>query len=308
MSARPLPSVPPALSEADSVLWQALVQQRCGLHFSASRLRLLRQSLWERLRLTGIATYGAYYQHLTGHPAGAREWAALLELLLNHETSFWRHQPSFEALTGHVLPALLQAAPRHTPLAMWSAGCAMGQEPYSLAMAYLDTLRPYAGAGLLSPESPLLPPAAVKILGTDISHQALERARRGRYKAHEMRHLSATYRQRYFLLTSQDDGPVYQVGPQVQTLVEFAYVNLHDFFTYPPPYAAGTSWGFEVIFCQNVLIYFSPENRLAIVQRLCQCLRPGGYAFLGPADILGLKLPGLRAVRFGDALLYQRLP
>lgn len=303
-----LPLAPPELLVHEEHLWQALVQQRCGLHFSESRMRLLRQSLWERTQHGGFSTYSHYYQYVTTHPAGGHEWTALLELLLNHETSFRRHQPSFAALIGHVLPALLGTGHRGAALHMWSAGCAMGQEPYSLAMAYLDYISPFLSLGLLPQGSSLTGTAAVRILGTDISHQTLDRARRGVYKPYEMRDLPEAYRRRYFTLEQQTHGPVYQVIPQVQSLVEFTYTNLHDTTTYPPPYAAGTSWGFEIIFCQNVLIYFPTESRLVIVQHLAQRLRPGGYLFLGPAEIVGLKLTFLQAVRIGDAILYQRTP
>lgn len=303
------PQTPPELSAPDALLWQELVQQRCGLYFSESRLRLLRQSLWERMRLGGIASYGSYYQHVTSQPVGGHEWLALLELFLNHETSFRRHQPSFTALMGHVLPELWRAGHRHRPLALWSAGCAMGQEPYSLAMTYLDFVASCASGGVLA-SGHLCPPTllSAKILGTDISYQALDRARCGMYKPHEMRNVPEAIRRRYFTLELQASGPVYRVAPQVQALVTLHYGNLHDSLTYPPPYAPGASWGFEIIFCQNVLIYFPPASRLTIVQHLCQRLRPGGYLFLGPAEVVGLELPQIQPVRVGDALLYQRVP
>jgi chemotaxis protein methyltransferase CheR len=124
-----------------------------------------------------------------------------------------------------------------------------------------------------------------------------------------MRSLPNSYRQRYF--TMAEDGPqaVYQVGPQLQAMVEFGYINLHDPASSPfapLPFMGGRGEGVDVIFCQNVLIYFTAEDRLAIVQRLCQRLRPGGCLFLGPAEVVGLRLPGIQSLQLPDVLLYQR--
>jgi chemotaxis protein methyltransferase CheR len=93
-------------------------------------------------------------------------------------------------------------------------------------------------------------------------------------------------------------------------MVEFGYVNLHDPASSPfapLPFMGGRGEGVDVIFCQNVLIYFTSEDRLAIVQRLCQRLRPGGCLFLGPAEVVGLRLPGIQSVQLPDVLLYQRI-
>lgn len=290
-------------------LWQDLIRQRCGLHFSESRLRFLRQSLWERMCAHDMRSYQEYYEYVTVHPDGRREWKALLDLLLNHETGFFRHLPSFEALRGHVLPGLLRDDHREETITMWSAGCSMGQEPYSLAMAFLEhTTACFLPRGLRGARETSLP-WRVKVTGSDISPRALEKARHGRYKPHEIRTLPAQYRQQYFTELSEGHNLLYQVIPQVQALVDFTYVNLHDLGSFPPfPLPGKRSGGFDVIFCQNVLIYFQREQRVAVVERLCQYLRPGGYLFLGPAEVVGLQLPGVRAVRIVDALIYQRIP
>jgi chemotaxis methyl-accepting protein methylase len=90
--------------------------------------------------------YQEYYQYTTCHPEGEREWQALLKLLLNHETSFLRHLPSFEALNGYALPALVSDAQRGNTLTMWSVGCSIGQEAYALAMAFLELSTPAAAS------------------------------------------------------------------------------------------------------------------------------------------------------------------
>jgi chemotaxis methyl-accepting protein methylase len=243
-----------------------------------------------------MRSYWEYYNNILFHPHGDREWQVLLELLLNHETSFFRHQPSYEALVTHVLPTLSRDPQRGRTFSLWSAGCATGQEAYSLAITCL--------------EAQLTQDCQVKILASDISQQALDKARGGQYKRHELRQLPEYYRQHYFTVGHEGGTLIYEVAERVRTLVEFRYINLCDPKTFPMPPLPGLrgyGGGMDVIFCQNVLIYFSRESRIEIVQRLCQYLRVGGYLLLGPAEIVGLQLPGIQSVRLTDALIYQRV-
>jgi len=293
----------------ECTLWQAFIQQRCGLVFSASRQRFLRQSLLARMRLNRMRSFREYYHYVAFHPAAVAEWQALLELLLNHETHFFRHQPSFTALSEYALPMLMQDRAQDSTITMWSAGCSLGQEAYSLALAFLEFTAP--------PSSPCYKRLGnwaragwqVKVIGTDISQQALERARQGQYKLHEMRWLAEYYRQHYFTTLTYGPHVTYKVVPRVQAVVDFHYMNLCDPHSAPPvlpPFIGGKGGGVEIIFCQNVLIYFPQEERPGIVQRLCQFLRPGGFLFLGPAEVLGLRLPGIQPVQLPHVLLYQR--
>ena len=304
---RAAPALQPDLLAQECELWQRFIGQRCSLHFPENRLRFLRQSLWGRMGLHGIQSYREYYNYVTCDPAGEAEWQALLELLLNHETGFFRHPPSFAALTEQVLPVLLHERPRENTVTIWSAGCSMGQEAYSLAMTFLDFTAPpsalhRARRGGEAPEG-----WQVRVIGSDISLSALDRARQGQYKPHELRSLPDYYRQHYFTVVRTGPNVVYQVVPQVRTVVQFSRVNLHDLDS--SPLALSPAIGaVDIIFCQNVLIYFSQEDRAGIVQRLCQYLRPGGYLFLGPTEVVGLHLPGMQPVRLPDVLIYQRTP
>lgn len=275
----------PELAKLEYEVWQDFIWQRSGLYFTENRVRFLSQRLWERMRIHKMKTYSEYYHYVAFNPSGNKEWIELLELLLNNETGFFRHQPSFDALSEHVLPELKKHKRKHgiDIITMWSAGCSAGQEAYSLAMTSLST--------------PDTDQWQVKVTGSDISQGSLEKARRGRYRNFELRYLPELY-QKMFLKKLQDGS--YQVVDRVRALVQFGYLNLSD----PSSYWVSAE---DVIFCQNVLIYFKPESRLEIVRRLCQRLNPGGYLFLAPAEVVGLKLPGIQAVRFTDSLVYQRI-
>jgi len=287
--------------------WQELIHQRCGLYFSDNRLQGLHKCLRQRMRLCRMQSYREYYHYVASQPSGSGEWQALLDLLLNNETGFFRHLPSFTALTQHVLPELMCNRLPSTPIKMWSAGCSMGQEAYSLAIAFLETTALMSCVPLSHVRSE--PDYQVAIKGSDISQRALCKAHQGQYKPHEARSLSKHYLQHYFTALGEGRQVVYQVIPRLQQMVEFGYVNLHDPDSSPfspLPFIAGRGEGVDVIFCQNVLIYFAPEDRVQIVKRLCQRLRPEGYLFLGPAEAMGLTVAGMEPVRLDDTLIYRR--
>ncbi|MBI5029107.1 MAG: protein-glutamate O-methyltransferase CheR [Chloroflexi bacterium] len=295
----PADSIPPAMSATEYEVWQKFIQDRCGLYFTQTRQRYLRQRLWERMRLCAIKSYSEYYRYVVYNSRGGDEWAEILTLLLNNETSFFRHVPSFDALARYVLPELTKEKSRHgvTSMTMWSAGCAAGQEAYSLAMTFLEFLSstpPIDEKGMSRTSWQLM------VTGTDIDLPALDKARRAQYKASEVRYMPEAQRNRYVRVVSEDKGVPsnYKVVDTVRAVTQFGHLNLID-----PAYWVSAQ---DVIFCQNVLLYFELESRLAVVQRLCQCLNPGGFLFLAPAEVVGLKLPGIQLVRQPDSLIYQR--
>ena len=215
----------------------------------------------------------------------------LLDLLLNNESSFFRHTPSYEALQQHVLPALIQEKERQgvKHMAMWSAGCANGQEAYSLAMAFHEVAG-VAEAGAWQ----------MKVWGSDISQKSLRKAKNGRYKPFDVRTMPELMRRKYMNVTGNGRDAIYEITPSVKKSVTFAELN----FTDPDNYWITAQ---DVIFCQNVLIYFQLAQRIQIVEQLCHRLAPGGYLFLAPAEVVGLKLAGIQPLRLEESLIYQKV-
>lgn len=278
----------PKLSANETDIWLSYIWEQSGLHFTRSRLYFLEMRLWERVQACGLTSYADYYHYVLYNENGRSEWKQLLDNLLNNETSFFRHQPSFTALHERVLPKLLRDKRRQgsTQLTFWSAGCSGGQEAYSLAMLLLET----ADSHLWQ----------LQVLGSDISQSKLAQAQAGRYKQHEVRYMPDHYRDKYMRWSQTSTGNFYEVVQQVQKLVQFGYMNFKE----PSSY-----WvtGQDVIFCQNVLIYFKPNHRLEIVKDLLKRLNPGGYLFLAPAEMVGLRLPGIELMNFVDSLVYRRM-
>jgi chemotaxis protein methyltransferase CheR len=165
-------------------------------------------------------------------------------------------------------------------LRMWSAGCATGEEPYSMAITVLDALE-FAEAW------------NARILATDISRQALSEAERGTYPVRELAALSSRQIETYF----QREGEDYTVRPRVRNLVSFAPMNLAQ-----PVYMGR----FDCIFCMNVLIYFGEQRRAELIQRFHDYLEPGGYLFLGHAETVAGVPVRFNTIVYRDVRVYQK--
>ena len=266
---------PPELSLPEGKLWCDLIERRSGLHFPESQWHYLRRRLWERMRIAAIPTYTQYYAWVAEAGRG-EEWRLLLEDLLNPETSFFRHEPSFAALQK-----LIQSRKNVVrPYELWSAGCSTGEEAYSLAMTAC------AATG-----------GRAEVLGTDLNGQALAQARAGVFTARQVAGVPAPWRKR-FLREAGRPG-CWEVEPVLRSYVGFAPFHLLDAGTFPKR-------EFDVIFCFNVLIYFSPEARQEAAKSLFGRLGPEGYLFLAPGESAGLAIPGAEPVRLPGTHIWRR--
>ena len=257
----------------------ALIEQRSGIHFDASRERFLLTRLREHLAEKRMQHGTDLLRLIRGSNV---EYDSLVERLLTQETSFFRYPAVFAALEKKVLPEMHMKKFWENPrsLRVWSAGCASGEEPYSIAMTLAETLE-FAEAW------------KIHILATDISKQALQHAERGVYSRRELSNLDLHQLETYFVKV----GDQYMIKPKIRNMVTFAPVNL----------ANGVYMGrFDLIFCMNVLIYFTEERRSQVIQRFYDYLEPGGYLFLGHAESVA-KLPvSFDTYVYGDSIIYQR--
>jgi type IV pilus assembly protein PilK len=157
--------------------WQVLLEERTGVVLNERRQAFLQTNLSARMRELGVTDYATYYQQVTDGPRGAVEWSTLLDRLTVQETRFFRHRPSFEVLESYLRERLQQGMTQ--PWELWSVGCASGEEPYSLAISAAEVLR----------ESEH--PDHFGVTGTDISLNALNKARDGQYGARRLEQLDA---------------------------------------------------------------------------------------------------------------------
>jgi chemotaxis methyl-accepting protein methylase len=272
-----------AATDADGVTvqaWADLILGRCGLAFRHIGLPEVIATVRDQMQRRGVANESAYYQLLATADASV-EWDALIERLTNHETSFFRHPPSFDALRLHILPELRAVKPTGSRLSLWSAGCSTGHEAYSLAMcAMADN-----------------PQGDFTVWGSDISHQAIKTARQASFGPRAIATIPEHFRQR-FLRASNTTPSEYTIVDQLRQRVRFMTTNLVE----PDGFRASH----DVVFCHNVLIYFSPAAVTRAVNRLAASVGLGGYLLLGPGEAPHDRPAGLDAVVINGVRAYQR--
>lgn len=204
-----------------------------------------------RVRALGMSDLGAYARHMEAHPEEADRLGRSLNVKV---TWFFRNASFFGLLAARVLPEILAHAPRAA--AIWSAGCATGEEAYSIAML----LASRAGG------------RAAWVLGTDRDQAAIGRARRGEYAAACLRFIPPDLARRYMEPAGPDRV---RVRPEAARLVRFRAAELLEVPRRP---------AFDLVVCRNVLIYFDASHQKEILARLVASLRPGGYLALGRAE------------------------
>ena len=239
-----------------------LIARSVGLQFEDAKFGFLADVLRRRLEASRQRS-DVYLARLEAR-VSPDDVRALAEELTVGETYFFRHVEQYRAFAEIALPDRLRCAKAAgTRLQILSAGCASGEEPYSLAMAVQDTAIDRS--------------TSVSILGVDINAAALEKARRGRFSAWVLRDTPPDVQQRWFRV----EGREFIVDDTVRSAVRFEVCNLAD--------EHSELWQPEsqdIVFCRNVLMYFTPANAQALVGRLASALRPGGYLFLGHAETL----------------------
>lgn len=254
-------TTPPGLQ--DVAQFRNWVVDRLGLHFDESRLTTLAEVLRRRAAANGVA-YAAYLAGLAADRAPIEERRALACELTVPETYFFRGPDQLAALTGVALPQRLAAAGECKPaIRVLSVGCASGEEPYSLAIAVREDLPQVADR--------------VTITGFDINPAMLAKASHARYSAWSLREVGATLQARWF----RSDGNTFLTDAAIRQAVAFHERNLaQDDCDFWQP------GKFDVVFCRNVLMYFTPSQASAAVARIARAIVPGGYLFLGHAETL----------------------
>ena len=224
-------------------------------------------------RLAAIGCAADEYVALIGSARGAGELAALLEAVRVGETRLFRHQAQIDLLTSVFAPAM--RARGRQPIRVWSAGCAAGEEPYTLAIVL----------------SRALPDRALSIVATDVSQEALARARTASYPRAALDDVPAAYRDSFVV-----DGDAVRVAPAIAGRVRFERANLVD---------SAAPRDCDLVWCRNVLIYFTAEARRRAIERLVGATAHGGFVFVGYSESLR-DADGLEARRADDTVYYVR--
>jgi chemotaxis protein methyltransferase CheR len=262
-----------------------LLKERVGLHVRADGHSALRLAVSARLEELGGAVRDApAYLALLRSDVGDEELRRLLPLVTVGKTSFFRDERQFGALSA-LLPGLLaRAKGGGRPVAIWSAGCATGEEPYSIAMS--------AAAAGAAPEH-------VEILATDVNPEAVAATARGTFEARRVRDVPADLVEAHF----DRDGERHRVRPGLRRYI--AGIRPHNLVAsaFPRP-ADGNGW--DLVFCRNVIIYFDTPTTQQVLAHFHSALAPGGYLFLGYSESLFRLFEGFELTEVAGAFLYRR--
>ncbi len=292
--AQVLRSSPPAQPPGRAVLAPSefqrladIVTRQTGLLLENGKVQGVAEAVHRRVRALAYPRAGLYLAHLaqSAHPGGELE--RLLPALVVGETSFFRTPAHFAALREVVIPDLLRRrGPSSEPIRIWSAGCASGEEAYSLAITFRE-----AAADL--------GPGDVRILATDIDPTALARARAGSYRPKDVRKVPPELLEKYFVRM----GDRHDVAPAIRDMVDFSIFDLHSGWRTTPHRVPRSA---DVILCENVMIYFRKDLIPPLLERLGDVLAPGGYLFLGYSESLYKVSHPFEDHTYGDTFFYRK--
>lgn len=251
-----------------------LVYKEIGIYLAEHKMMLVRGRLSKRLRLLGLSSFREYLAHLSKDSSG-EEMIMLINEISTNVTSFFREPSQWEFLENEI--HRYESEKKRT-LRIWSAACSSGQEPYTIAIFLLSTLK--------NPKD-----WDIKILATDISENILQKAIEGCYTAQEIGALPKSMLMKYFdkknRATKNGNEAFYEIKPFIKSMITFRSFNLvyGNYEKVPPK--------FDMIFCRNVMIYFDKETKDGVVKNLSSKILKDGYFFIGHSESLVAMKDGI---------------
>ncbi|HPO03715.1 MAG TPA: protein-glutamate O-methyltransferase CheR [Treponemataceae bacterium] len=253
------------LSDTEFNILTRMLFDRFGIHLGDQKRVLLSGRLSKRVRETGCGNFSEYIDYLRTDPTG-REQTELINRITTNHSFFFREGEHFAYLKDNVFSRIEEAVSKRSPPAVriWSAGCATGEEVYTIAML----MRSHFGNRIDGLD--------IGLLATDISVAALSQAKEGIYQESKLKELPGEWKRQWFTKAGPDQ---FRISDEIRGMVLFKKLNLME-----TPYPMkGT---FDVIFCRNVMIYFNAQSREHVVNAMHKCLKPGGVFFVGHSESL----------------------
>lgn len=271
-----------SISPQDYQAFQKFLEASCGIVLGENKQYLVASRLNQIIAQNSFNGMSELVQKLTNGAGGSNLRGQVIDAMTTNETSWFRDSFPFNILKNTIWPE--QAKSKPPRLRVWSSACSSGQEPYSISMAFEEFRK--QNFAVTCP---------LEIVATDISPMMIEQARAGRYEASVMnRGLSMERRNEFF---EPADDNAWKIKRQIAQRVVFRSQNLLENYA--------LLGRFDVIFCRNVLIYFSSESRADIISRMAKVLNPGGYLFLGAAESLNQQADLFDMVRTPAGVVYR---
>ena len=248
-----------------------------GIMLPPSKRVMVEGRLRKRVRALGLSDLEEYGREIIDRGGLEDEFLHVVDCVTTNKTDFFREPQHFDFLSEEAIPQLLAGRKSNAPLRFWSAAASIGAEAYTIGMVAAERLG--------------LEGANFEILGTDVSGDVLAQAVRAVYPKSFASPVPQPYRERYLMFARDPARQEFRIVPELRRHVEFQRLNLMD-----KSYAVRSD--VDVVFCRNVLIYFSKETQAGVLARLASYLRIGGYLILGHSESLGgNEMSGLRALR-----------
>lgn len=258
----------------------AAIRVERGIDLGEYRRAYVERRLAARMRAVGVHSYRQYTELLAGDDD---EFHALMDTLTINVTEFFRDRPVWDIIKRKVLTDLIaqKTSGRSRTIRVWSAGCATGEEPYSLAMLLLDVLGAEASRYLVS------------VTGTDLDPKALATAEKGIYPVDSLRRIPASYQVRFM----QTNGSFVEMAPEVKRIVRFSQYNLFE------PSAIRMV---DLLVCRNVFIYFDRDRQAKVLDNFYDSLARGGFLVLGRSEKLSPESAARLEVIDGRERVYRK--
>lgn len=252
------------LSDSQFVQWQSLLEEKTGMYISIEHRSLLESNLSIRMRELNCLDVEAYFKKVCAKPQGIVEWSILLDRIMVQETRFYRNPESLSLVSTYLEQRLTTPDVNKRPRALniWSLGCSSGEEAYTLAILCQEVIDKTSRI------------CTFGISATDISLPVLVKARKGIYNARRLLDLKATLIDRYF---ESVDENTFKVNDTLKKKVGFSMANMINIEKNPLK-------NMDIIYCQNVLIYFRKERKYTILNSLVDRLKPGGLLVIGQGE------------------------
>jgi chemotaxis protein methyltransferase CheR len=278
--------IAPKLYDETFVKLRDFIYAKTGIYFPDKKKYLIEGRLVKRLQLLKLPSFDNYLHFLMHGPQKESEFEVLCNIVTINETSFFRNEPQISAFQQRLACEVVEMKMGFgiRTLRIWSAACSSGEEPYTLAMVYLEHLRPK------------YPDLRVEIVGTDINTAVLDMARKGEYNQYAIRSMPEAYIKKYF----DFHNGLYHLHNEVKELVRFEYHNLID------RDKMRQMTHFDFIFCANVLIYFDERSKIQVVGDLYNSLNRGGYLFIGYSEMLHRISNAFKLVSIPKTTAYKK--
>jgi chemotaxis protein methyltransferase CheR len=282
----PMLAKPQTMSDVTFRELREFIYAKTGIYFQDNKKYLLESRISKRLQMLRMEKFESYLDFLKFGVGREDEKKFLFDAITINETYFFRNEPQFEILEKTLIPEIIKAkqATGRNKLRIWSAASSSGEEAHTIAMIFLEKIKPK------------FPTLELEVVGTDISPSVVDTAKKGIYREYSVRNMPKYYLEKYF---HSSEGR-FTVVDSVRKMVRFDHMNLYD----QPRMRMMTN--FDVVFCCNVLIYFDAKSKIQVVSNLYDALNRGGFLFIGYAESLHGISSAFKVINFPKAITYKK--